>query len=600
MIIAGSGDASNSDIFRRLWCEDSQRFFALLVAMADNVSQFYFSVHTDMPVDTKLIDMSTLISLVQAPVEEQFDFDEVCFAAESQWIDPRASDFLFFSIADAGLGRHVIPEGAMKVLDQRAMAITLLHLTEFSNAACRVLLPKTGELNDSSTYALYPYTFSREEWSRLKAWSLSDSLIYDFDVQVPRGLLGKMQFVLSSLQSESNYTFRGDECDDCLQWLLERGFAHLLNRVGSHATWSLTTLGKNRLCTHNRLRKPTTFLTPRPHVLLAEQHSFELLMQMEIKGWRPGIALTKKAKPYEPGSTKTFWIAAATKRFQHSYFLALLLCDDNHKKPVPAFKTNQYYTDLIAGRVYQPRSREKGKFNFDCDEAPIAKRRKQGMPGLAKAKHQKRKHRAVIPKSESSDASPSSSSDSSSTSSSSTNASSASSKESHRTSPVMEPQASSSSEVPPLHPKAKPIAVFAPRHKKSKADDACVLDLLEPARDMELRESTWHWRGFRFTTVFDNDGNPNGWEASCIMTHEDRGDCRKRLAYGSGAAADRIDLVERTLKFWCLQCGHVTRVAHRDTPMPDVIPSHEAIEATQIKMADSCKQRRKPDKNKTL
>jgi len=126
------------------------------------------------------------------------------------------------------------------------------------------------------------------------------------------------------------------------------------------------------------------------------------------------------------------------------------------------------------------------------------------------------------------------------------------------------------------------------------ADDACLLDLLPPVRYMELRPSTWYWRGFRFTVVFDKGGNPNGWEAACIMNHEDGGHCRKRLVHKSGAAPDVIDLVQRSLKFWCLQCGHATRVAHRDTTFPDEIPDDEALNATPLVMARRCNRRARP------
>ena len=125
------------------------------------------------------------------------------------------------------------------------------------------------------------------------------------------------------------------------------------------------------------------------------------------------------------------------------------------------------------------------------------------------------------------------------------------------------------------------------------ADDACLLDLLPPVRYMELRPSTWYWRGFRFTVVFDKGGNPNGWEAACIMNHEDGGHCRKRLVHKSGAAPDVIDLVQRSLKFWCLQCGHATRVAHRDTTFPDEIPDDEALNATKLVMARRCNMARR-------
>ena len=160
----------------------------------------------------------------------------------------------------------------------------------------------------------------------------------------------------------------------------------------------------------------------------------------------------------------------------------------------------------------------------------------------------------------------------------------------------------SSSEVPPLHPEAKPTADFAPRRIKQLADGACVLDLLPPVRDMELRPSTWFWRDFRFTVVFDKGGNPNGWEAACIMNHEDGGHCRKRLVHKSGAAPDVIDLVQRSLKFWCLQCGHATRVAHRDTPIPfpDEIPDEAALEVTPLVVGDGCNRRARLDNNKAL
>ena len=160
----------------------------------------------------------------------------------------------------------------------------------------------------------------------------------------------------------------------------------------------------------------------------------------------------------------------------------------------------------------------------------------------------------------------------------------------------------SSSEVPPLHPEAKPTADFAPRRIKQLADGACVLDLLPPVRDMELRPSTWFWRDFRFTVVFDKGGNPNGWEAACIMKHKDGGHCRKRMSYQSGAAPDAIDLVVHQLKFWCVQCGHATRAAHRDTPIPfpDEIPDEAALEVTPLVVGDGCNRRARLDNNKAL
>ena len=160
----------------------------------------------------------------------------------------------------------------------------------------------------------------------------------------------------------------------------------------------------------------------------------------------------------------------------------------------------------------------------------------------------------------------------------------------------------SSSEVPPLHPEAKPTADFAPRRIKQLADENLLLDLLPPVRDMELRESTWFWRDFRFTVVFDKGGNPNGWEAACIMKHKDGGHCRKRMSYQSGAAPDAIDLVVHQLKFWCVQCGHATRAAHRDTPIPfpDEIPDEAALEVTPLVVGDGCNRRARLDNNKAL
>lgn len=202
---------------------------------------------------------------------------------------------------------------------------------------------------------------------------MQESVTYDFEVPVPRAMLANMQTVASQMLGSANYVVTGDTHSECLEWMKENRYAEVLNRSGVSANWSLTEFGRSQVATLSSVSKPVKFLALREGIPLADRHTFEMLAQLTSDGWQVRVAATRAPPAYQTGSDKIYWIAEATKRFQHACFHALLE-SSVHDQSVLAFKTNANYTDLIAGRPSYPRRPTAKEFSFDCDEQPVDKK----------------------------------------------------------------------------------------------------------------------------------------------------------------------------------------------------------------------------------
>ena len=113
-----------------------------------------------------------------------------------------------------------------------------------------------------------------------------------------------------------------------------------------------------------------------------------------------------------------------------------------------------------------------------------------------------------------------------------------------------------------------------------------------PARGVPNETTARWWGMFRATQVFDIYEDHCGWEVSCANPmHREKVKekwiyCRKNMNFntaikeGFKGKSKSKELVERMLKYWCLQCDNAEdRVAHRDMPFPTCIPSSDDLDA---------------------
>ena len=94
-----------------------------------------------------------------------------------------------------------------------------------------------------------------------------------------------------------------------------------------------------------------------------------------------------------------------------------------------------------------------------------------------------------------------------------------------------------------------------------------------------LADTTFFWRGFRFTRTFKKNGEPKGLEVACYH-HDPRGvECRRPRTFNAHGGEERT---LRLLKTWCVCLGACSDAAEHKA-MPNEIPwSNEELEAADI------------------
>ncbi len=92
-----------------------------------------------------------------------------------------------------------------------------------------------------------------------------------------------------------------------------------------------------------------------------DQHAYELACRLGERQWVFTVKPKHESRnrkdrddtapvptTYVQGVVKLWWVTAHQKRLAPMYLRALLLYD-GHKQPVPHFKTEKFYRDLIDG-----------------------------------------------------------------------------------------------------------------------------------------------------------------------------------------------------------------------------------------------------------
>ena len=143
------------------------------------------------------------------------------------------------------------------------------------------------------------------------------------------------------------------------------------------STWALTFFGKRKLKTMNMLHKPRHVYKPREGVALRDLHVIELRDSLSSIGWECRVLVRKlRAKTaknkdvkqaaeledvqpvdYVDKGRKLWWLRPAMK-------CALLLAEE-HKHPVPHFRSSSFYQALIDGRPPPQRKSRKSMFDFE-------------------------------------------------------------------------------------------------------------------------------------------------------------------------------------------------------------------------------------------
>lgn len=100
-----------------------------------------------------------------------------------------------------------------------------------------------------------------------------------------------------------------------------------------------------------------------------------------------------------------------------------------------------------------------------------------------------------------------------------------------------------------------------------------------------LLQSTFVWKGFKFTQVRNKAGEHSGWEATCYV-YACRRACRRTLGFGRRG---NPEVIERRLKWWCLQAWEfATCEQHQEhgksfpQQPPEGPPSLAELEAIEV------------------
>ena len=105
--------------------------------------------------------------------------------------------------------------------------------------------------------------------------------------------------------------------------------------------------------------------------------------------------------------------------------------------------------------------------------------------------------------------------------------------------------------------------------------------------------STIMWRGFRINAVWDpkDKSIQIGWEVSCVLTHADKGDCRKRMMFSvHGGEENTLHIAKR----WCtMSYQFSTRIEHRDCFVDCISFTDEELESVPMDvLPKGCTRRR--------
>ena len=411
------------------------------------------------------------------------------------------------------------------------------------------------------SYVLSPSTLSRHELESLRKWQPSEAHLYKCGVAWPRPLADLAQDVLHELMRTRVVEARAVDAQlevlsndprrvaklEVLAELEVRGLASRTQQ-GVDA-WCLTDKGLQCIQLATALSGGQPALRARA-LPLEDLTTFELLRRLQACGWEPCLFTPQRRKanrppPYEAGGRKVFWALSTQKTWRHTYLLALLTVPGATGKAVEHFQPNQYYTDLMEGKEYQPRTKANREFTFafsgmdvvagDVDAASLAQ------PELAR-----------------------SSTNSSSSSSSSAPSSSSSSR--------------SSTEGGPTVSRARAGAANLGHEHHG--------DAAKGEQPTILVGRTQYWHGFRFSTTW-SAGQAIGFEAACFQ-HRERGapQCRRTREFKKWGGQLEV---EKALKWWCVKaCQCKGRLEHRD--LPDVpragLPTLAALESAAVAKFD--------------
>lgn len=287
--------------------------------------------------------------------------------------EARLQDLLFVRIVSMSPSRlvraHVHMESQLNATDMvvQAHAIVTLRLEDrvvvVNQAPASVLHGESG----SAPLLFSPALFS-DCFDDCHIWALQDSLVYSFrrDVFRDDALPVELSPLLNTLLADLTASSSGDRMEVLHGDLANRDRLRLLNLLvdaelvqqdadeGAFSTWHLSPLGKAGLLVGYQLHNARAVASIRPGILQEDMTLWELSQLLARRGWRfEAVPGHRKGKliPYLPGRERV-WYCGVASLSPRSYFTCLLLdgggtlCD----KEVPHFKSERYYTDLIAGR----------------------------------------------------------------------------------------------------------------------------------------------------------------------------------------------------------------------------------------------------------
>jgi hypothetical protein len=232
-----------------------------------------------------------------------------------------------------------------------------------------VRLPNKDTNLHNRQLVLRPESFDAAEWRTLSVLNYAKTLNYSFGIDIPSGVVKDCftEVVDGLLQTGSEqgqpWLLKNDALSNAglfttLQFLRGHNLVTQMTYSTECSTWALTNKGTQSLQMVDTMVDERRVFQIRPDKSLLEQHSFELILQLEQQGWeclvhRKGV---RRPLAYEINDKKTYWIKSFQKSMDHLYMLCLLSADQ-HQRAVAHFAPQLYYVAILEGKDYNPKKK---------------------------------------------------------------------------------------------------------------------------------------------------------------------------------------------------------------------------------------------------
>jgi hypothetical protein len=216
-------------------------------------------------------------------------------------------DKMFFQLQSLEPWRMPVPDGAVKITNTKAMAVTMQpqaeHSDDLDGNTFRIqLLAKESDI-EKRIIMIHPFTFSVAEWKSLCCYNVGLELFHDFGEKIPQHFetaMGQMMEGLLATGSSKGTPFCVDVDDpkmdhqvqvQVLHFLRDRGIVECdgvgVGSSSSDGWWVLTEKGKSNLRTLDGLTHAGDLLQG-PQILktdVSEMSMYALLYLLEADGW---------------------------------------------------------------------------------------------------------------------------------------------------------------------------------------------------------------------------------------------------------------------------------------------------------------------------